>query len=333
MQVLLLSHLLCLTSLVHSQAGLSELPGIAAWRAAIQQHAQAERKVVPKKEGDVPGLASWEAHQRAVLEAEKRLEQSGELGTLGEEGRKEAHQRAIKAAERKLEEKGKQNKMENNKEKEKEKANTRTSSSQGKPGVAEGFKDIIKSSINKLLSKLSGKNADKGSAGKQLQSKVEALLERSRETKIKEQPIEESFLDKLIKTYSNEERENALRSVGNDEDITQQYKRKYSRNNKIDRQRALRQKKYRDRFSFLYDYDYELPLRRKTSQRSSFRVLTGDYLDLISDYDDYDYEDDLLGDVFDYNERAGDYLQGGITAAARESQLLDRQLKKLLRNI
>ena len=161
-------------------------------------------------------------------------------------------------------------------------------------------------------------------------------MEESRENKIKQEPREESFLDKLIKTYSAEERENALRSVGNDDDILQLFKgqnsKKYSSNNK-DRLRAYRQKKYQDRFSFLYDYDYDLPPRRQPSQTRSLRVLSGDYLDRISDYDDYDYEEEFIEDVLDYNERVGDFLQGGISSAVRESRLLDRQLKKLLRNI
>merc|ERR1711970_633161 len=54
------------------------VPGIDAWKAAIQQHSQAEAKLDPRKAGKVPGLLDWEAHQRAVLEAERRLEQSEE---------------------------------------------------------------------------------------------------------------------------------------------------------------------------------------------------------------------------------------------------------------
>ena len=91
MSVHLAPHLLVLlplliVPLVHTQAGLSQLPGIAAWQAAIQQHRLAEGKVVPKKEGDVPGLANWEAHQRAVLEAEERLEQGTGEGAEGLKG-------------------------------------------------------------------------------------------------------------------------------------------------------------------------------------------------------------------------------------------------------
>merc|ERR1712055_393282 len=54
------------------------VPGIDAWKTAIQQHSQAEAKLDPRKAGKVPGLVDWEAHQRAVLEAERRLEQSEE---------------------------------------------------------------------------------------------------------------------------------------------------------------------------------------------------------------------------------------------------------------
>merc|ERR1719369_1688125 len=79
---------LCLLTSVHGQAGLSQLPGIDAWQAAIQQHVLAEGKVVPKKEGEVPGLANWEQHQRAVIEAEKRLQQNERQGT-GEENKEE----------------------------------------------------------------------------------------------------------------------------------------------------------------------------------------------------------------------------------------------------
>merc|ERR1711887_58650 len=87
MSVHLAPHLLVLpVPLVSSQA--IHLPGIAAWKEAIQQHSQAERKVDPRKAGKVPGMADWEAHQRAVLEAERRLEQSGEV-QKGEENKGE----------------------------------------------------------------------------------------------------------------------------------------------------------------------------------------------------------------------------------------------------
>merc|ERR1711887_108071 len=87
MSVHLAPHLLVLpVPLVSNQA--IHLPGIAAWKEAIQQHSQAERKVDPRKAGKVPGLADWEAHQRAVLEAERRLEQSGEV-QKGEENKGE----------------------------------------------------------------------------------------------------------------------------------------------------------------------------------------------------------------------------------------------------
>ena len=184
-----------------------------------------------------------------------------------------------------------------------------------------------KSSIKKLLAILSGKDAGNTSAGKQLKSKVETLLEKSREKKIKEKPREESFLDKLINTYSKEERDSALESVGNDRDILQLLKGRYRKknyNNYRDRQRALRQNKYSERLSLLYDYDYELPRQRKPS---SINILNGDYLDLISYYDDYDYEDVFLDHLFDLDE------ERGVSSAVRESKLLDRQLKKLLRNI
>lgn len=81
MSVHLAPHLLVLllvlpVPLVSGQA--VPLPGIDEWKKAIQQHSQAEGKVDPRKAGQVPGLADWEAHQRAVLEAERRLQQSGE---------------------------------------------------------------------------------------------------------------------------------------------------------------------------------------------------------------------------------------------------------------
>ena len=61
---------------------------------------------MPKKEGEVPGLANWEAHQRAVLEEERRLEQSGEQGaeeeTRGVEKVNTQTKDAVKASIEKL---------------------------------------------------------------------------------------------------------------------------------------------------------------------------------------------------------------------------------------
>jgi F0F1-type ATP synthase epsilon subunit len=309
----------CILPPSHSQAGLPDLPGIEAWQAAIHQHAQAEGRIVPRKEGEVSGLVGWEAQQRAVLEAERRLEQSGEVGTGGKSEKDITGKRSNIEVSKNLQQVKKTLGP--------VKVNEKGSSSPRISGVAGGFADIVKSSINKLLAKLSGKDAGNTSAGKQLKSKVETLLEKSREKKIKEQQREESFLDKLINTYSKEERDSALESVGDDRDILQLFKERYREknyNNYRDRQKTLRQNRYRERFSFLYDYDYELPRQRKPS---SINILNGDYLDSISYNDDYDYEDDFLGDLFDLDE------ERGVSSAVRESKLLDRQLKKLLRNI
>jgi hypothetical protein len=302
---------LCILPPSHSQAGLSDLPGIEAWQAAIHQHAQAEGRIVHKKEGEVPGLADWEDQQRAVLQAERRLEQSGEVGTEGKTG---------KVIPEKM------TKIEVSKELQQV---TQTlgpgKASPSKSGVAGGFADIVKSSINKLLAKLSGKDAGNTSAGKQLKSKVETLLEKSCERKTKEQPRAESFLDKLINTYSKDERDSAMETVGDDRDILHLFKGRYRKqisNNYRDRQRALRQNRYRERFSFLYDYDYELPRQREPS---SLSILNGDSLDLITYSDDHDDEDDFLDDLFDSEER-------GLSSALRKSKQLDQQLKKLLGN-
>ena len=77
----------------------------------------------------------------------------------------------------------------------------------------------------------------------------------------------------------------------------------------------MRQNRYGERFSFTYDYDYELPRQRVPS---SLNILNGDYLDLISYYDDYEDEDDFLDDLFDSEER-------GLSSALRASKQLDRQ--------
>merc|ERR1739838_1080813 len=180
-------------------------------------------------------MGNWEAHQRAVLEAERKLNQSLEQGTGGER---------------------------------KEKVNTKISSSKSKPGVPGGLKDVLKASINRLLSKISEKDTKKD----RVKSKVETLLEESRKTKIKEQHKEESFLDKLIETYSTKERENALKSVGNDDYILRLLEGR--RNEKIinellsrERSRTFRRKKNEERLSLLDDFD--LPPRRHPSQISS----------------------------------------------------------------
>merc|ERR1711970_1646911 len=62
--------------LVSSQA--IHLSGIAAWKEAIQQHSQAEGRVDTRKGRNLPGLTDREDHQRLVLEAERKLQQSGE---------------------------------------------------------------------------------------------------------------------------------------------------------------------------------------------------------------------------------------------------------------
>merc|ERR1711970_1397080 len=83
MSVHLAPHLLVLLLVLpfHLACGQAiNVPGIDAWKAAIQQHSQAEAKLDSRKAGKVPGLLDWEAHQRAVLEAERRLEQSGREG-------------------------------------------------------------------------------------------------------------------------------------------------------------------------------------------------------------------------------------------------------------
>ena len=149
---------LCTLSPSHSQAGLPDLPGIEAWQAAIHQHAQAEGRIVPKKEGEVPGLAEWEAHQRAVLEAERRLEQSGEVVTGGKSKNDTTEKGSIIEVSKNLQQVMKTLGP--------VKVNGKGISSPSKSGVAGGFADIVKSSINKLLAKLSGKDAGNTSAGK-----------------------------------------------------------------------------------------------------------------------------------------------------------------------
>ena len=138
-------------------------------------------------------------------------------------------------------------------------------------------------------------------------------------------------MDKLIETYSTKERENALKYVGKDDYILRSLEDR--RNEKIinkllsrERSRSFRRKKYEERLSLLDNYD--LPPRRHPSQISSLRVLSGDYLDLLSDYDDYDYGED----TFDYDERVRSSSLGRFSSAARESRIIERQLKNLLRN-
>eukprot|EP00091_Calanus_sinicus_P013957 TRINITY_DN3104_c0_g1_i1.p1 TRINITY_DN3104_c0_g1~~TRINITY_DN3104_c0_g1_i1.p1 ORF type:complete len:236 (-),score=62.81 TRINITY_DN3104_c0_g1_i1:55-669(-) len=182
---------LLLVPLVHSQAGLSELPGIAAWQAAIQQHSLAEESLCLRRKEKCRVWPTWEAHQRAVLEAERRLGQSGDQGA-GEETR-------------------------------------------GVERVNTQAKDAVKASIKKLLSKLSGKEAKKGNP----KSKVETLLEAASQKKLKEHPREVSFLDKLLKTYSRDEREKALKSVGKDDSILRAFAAR--RQKKL---RSMRRKKH-----------------------------------------------------------------------------------------
>jgi len=96
----------------------------------------------------------------------------------------------------------------------------------------------------------------------------------------------------------------------------------YSQANYRNRQRALRRERYRDRFAFLSDYYHE-PVTRKPSY---LRILNGDYLDLVPNYDDYDYDFD---DERDYIDDLLD--ERGAAAALIESKLLDRQLRRFLR--
>jgi len=294
----LLSILVYLLHSVDSQAGLAEVPGIDDWKEAIQQHRLAEGKV-----GAAAGLPDWEAHQKAVLEAEKKLQESGEVVT-GKQGEKD---KVIKISDNV----GK-NIEENEKKREK---------SSKKPSVAGGFTDIVKSSIKKLLAKLSGKDTSKTSAGKELQTRVETLLEKTREEKIQQGNREYSYLDKLVDEYGKEKE-----SPASERDILQLFKRKYKNKKSSryrNRQRALRRERYRDRFAFLSDYDYQEPPRKP----SYLRILNGDYLSLVSNYDDYDYglydERDYLEDLFD---------ERGSASALIESKLLERQLKRFLRN-
>ena len=286
-------------SLVASQAGLEDVPGIDAWKEALQEHRLAEGKVAPKKAEEAPGLPNWEAHQKAVLEAEKKLQESGEVGKG-----KDKTDKQITTTVKNIEGKAKNNKK-----------NTR------KAAVAEGFTDIVKSSIKKLLAKLSGKDTGKKSAGKELKSKVESLLDNTRDEKIRLGDRQYSYLDKLIDKYGKEDR-----PTQNNRDILKLFKRKYKKKdyrNYRNRQRALRRERYRDRFAFLSDY-YPEPLPRRPSY---LRILDGDYLDLVSNYDDYDY------DVVDDRDYVDDLLdERGAASALIESKLLERQLKRLLRN-
>ena len=80
--------------------------------------------------------------------------------------------------------------------------------------------------------------------------------------------------------------------------------------------------------SFLQDYDYDIPTRRNLG-KSSLRVLSGDYLD--TGFDDYDYYDDG-DDVPLFYERPRSSSSGRFSTASRESRLLERQLKSLLRS-
>jgi len=298
-----LTILLSSISLVASQEGLEGVPGIAEWKEAIQQHRLAEGKVTPKKTEEAPGLPDWEAHQKAVLEAERKLQQSGEVVT-GKQMDKDKTEKPTTTTVKNIGEKTKMNEK-----------------STRKAAVAEGFTDIVKSSIKKLLAKLSGKDTGKKSAGKELKSAVESLLDNTRDEKIRQGDRQYSFLDKLIDNYGKEEK-----PTENNRDILKLFKRKYKKKsyrNYRNRQRALRRERYRDRFAFLSDYYHE-PVTRKPSY---LRILNGDYLDLVSNYDDYDYdyndERDYIDDLFD---------ERGATSALIESKLLDRQLKRFLRH-
>jgi len=256
MSVHLASHLLVLLLVlpVPLVTGQASIPGIAAWKAAIQQHSLAEGQVVPQKAGAVPGLSGWEAHQRAVLEAEKRL-LDGSNEDEGEENKRE------------------------------ERVNTQ-----------EGLKKNTKAAILKLISKLS----EKQEVPKKSKSKVETLLEEAKVKKIKEEPKDESFLDKLLEIYSPEEREKALQSVGKDDLLLRRLENK--------RKKKLEKLKSR-------------PLRRK----STLGVLTGDYLERLANYHDLDVD---YIDVPVFIERG----RSSFTGAERSSKTIARQLRKLLRN-
>merc|ERR1712243_86984 len=84
----------------------------------------------------------------------------------------------------------------------------------------EGLKKNTKAAILKLISKLS----EKQEVPKKSKSKVETLLEEAKVMKIKEEPKDESFLDKLLEIYSPEEREKALQSVGKDDPLLRRLK-------------------------------------------------------------------------------------------------------------
>jgi len=79
---------------VSSQTNIQNLPGLDAWRSALEAHAAAEGRlsgitpVIPAhpfqggrpntprvpQGGRVPGLSQWQVHQMSVLQAERRLE-------------------------------------------------------------------------------------------------------------------------------------------------------------------------------------------------------------------------------------------------------------------
>merc|ERR1711955_194676 len=160
----------------------------------------------------------------------------------------------------------------------------------------EGLKKNTKAAILKLISKLS----EKQEVPKKSKSKVETLLEEAKVKKIKEEPKDESFLDKLLEIYSPEEREKALQSVGKDDLLLRRLENK--------RKKKLEKLKSR-------------PLRRK----STLGVLTGDYLERLASYHDLDVD---YIDVPVFIERG----RSSLTGAERSSKTIARQLRKLLRN-
>jgi len=280
---LLVLLLLSLCKNIHSQ----QLPGIDAWQAAIQQHSLAQGQVQPvdSSQGEVPGLAAWKAHQRAVLDHERRLEQAKQNG-VGE-----------KIVEGEI---------------------VDTKKSKEVSAKKKDFNEAIKASIKKLVSKLSGEKVESSKT----KSDIEKLLEKSKQKSIKEEEREESFLDKLLQIYSEEERAKALEQAGKPDPIIESLERR--RRKKL---KELRRKKQNSRLQHLLDYD--LPLRRTSLLKHPLRVLSGDYLDILEnedDYDDYEDYDFIRTRPFRTSSRSK------LSNAARESLLIERQLSRLLRN-
>jgi len=296
-----------------SLATCQQVPGIDAWKTALQQHAQAEFRATPSEEGAVPGLGAWKAHQRAVLEAERRLNTSGEVGPTPPE----EVTRDVKGTER----------VDTQKTAEKEE------------NVDKDFKQAVKESVNRLLAKLSGKHStdtgdkrnksvsrllskltEKPSASKgKSKTPIEKLLEQQRKEIKQETSRAESFLDKLLASYTDEEREESLKIAGKSDPTLELLEERRIR--KLRNQ--IKERKAQRILSLLNDYDYD----DFQPRRSSVGILSGDNLSSLFGFNDYDYEEE-----FRYRRPSKTFPTTRFSKAARESLLIEKQLKKLLRN-